>query len=73
MSENVNEIIANTPQELYLHWRAVAEDFDIDHMPEKRGRLQKNVQEYFNSRNIPTRSISRVVNNQEGNYIILEI
>lgn len=72
MSENTREIIASRPQQLYLHWRAVAEDFDIDRFPAKRNRLQSVIQEHFDVRDIPTRDISRVLNHAENNYIILE-
>jgi len=40
MEEDIQEIIPDTPQQLYLSWRSVAEDFALDHLPQKRNRLQ---------------------------------
>ena len=72
MWEEFETIFRESPQELYLHWRAVAEDFWLDSFPQKRQNLQTSISNYFDERDIPTRSISRVQNYEEENYIVIE-
>lgn len=60
------------PQQ-YLHWRGVAEDFGLNGFPEKRNRLQEVIWNYFTQKEIPTRDVDRVENNEQENFISISI